>query len=170
MPVINGPSEGSAPTSSLRARDELGIGEVARRSGLAPSALRYYETLGLIRSRRTPGDQRRYRRSVLRRLAVIRSAQNVGVGLRDIADLFARLPAEAAPTRRQWAEMSARWRPLLAARIRDLEAVRDHLDNCIGCGCLSMRQCALYNTQDILGLDGSGPRRLFPALGTAKDD
>ena len=169
MAPDRGQSHNLGSKSSLRAKDELTVGEVARRSGLAPSALRYYETVGLIVSRRTAGHQRRYRRSVLRRLAVIRSAQNVGVGLRDVADLFARLPPDAAPTRREWAVMSARWRPLLDARIRDLEAVRDHLDSCIGCGCLSMRQCSLYNTQDTLGSTGSGPRRLLPTLDDAPD-
>ncbi|MFC6236474.1 redox-sensitive transcriptional activator SoxR [Longivirga aurantiaca] len=148
----------------MKTSDLLSIGEVAERSGLAPSALRYYETLGLITSTRTAGDRRRYRRSVLRRLAVIRSAQNVGLALDEIAGSLADLPADTAPTKAQWARISARWRPLLDARIRDLEAVRDNLSSCIGCGCLSMRQCALFNPADELGAQGSGPRRKVPLL------
>lgn len=148
----------------LRAGDELSIGDVARRSGLAPSAIRYYESLGLIASTRTPGDRRRYTRAVLRRLAVIRSAQNVGLGLDEVAAAFEGLPPDAAPTKAQWARLSARWRQQLDERIRALEAVRDQLASCIGCGCLSMRQCALYNPQDSLGAKGSGPRRLVPVL------
>ncbi|HEX3005107.1 MAG TPA: redox-sensitive transcriptional activator SoxR [Angustibacter sp.] len=148
-----------------RASDELSIGEVARRSGLAPSAIRYYESLGLVTSTRTAGDRRRYRRAVLRRLAVIRSAQHVGLGLDEIAEAFAGIPVDRAPTKAQWARLSASWRPRLDERIRALEAVRDQLASCIGCGCLSMQQCALYNPQDTLRDSGSGPRRLLPPLG-----
>ena len=148
----------------MRSTDVLTIGDVARRSGLAPSALRYYETLGLIRSSRTVGDQRRYPRSVLRRLAVVRSAQNVGLSLDQIIEALSELDPDAAPTKRQWSRISASWRPLLDQRIRELEAVRDNLDSCIGCGCLSMRQCTLFNPQDELGTSGSGPRRKVPVL------
>jgi MerR family redox-sensitive transcriptional activator SoxR len=148
----------------VKTTDVLTIGEVARRSGLAPSALRYYETLGLIRSSRTVGDQRRYPRSVLRRLAVVRSAQNVGLSLDQIIEALSGLDPDAAPTKRQWSRISASWRPLLDQRIRELEAVRDNLDSCIGCGCLSMRQCTLFNPQDELGASGSGPRRKVPVL------
>jgi MerR family redox-sensitive transcriptional activator SoxR len=148
----------------VKTTDALTIGEVARRSGLAPSALRYYETLGLIRSSRTAGDQRRYSRSVLRRLAVVRSAQNVGLTLDQIIEALSELDPDAAPTKRQWSRISASWRPLLDQRIRALEAVRDNLDSCIGCGCLSMRQCSLFNPQDELGSRGSGPRRKVPVL------
>jgi len=152
----------------MKATDVLTIGEVAHRSGLAPSALRYYETLGLIRSTRTVGDQRRYSRSVLRRLAVVRSAQNVGLSLDQIIEALSGLDADAAPTKRQWTRISASWRPLLDQRIRELEAVRDNLDSCIGCGCLSMRQCSLFNPQDGLGSGGSGPRRKVPVLDDPK--
>ena len=148
----------------MKSTDVLTIGEVARRSGLAPSALRYYETLGLIRSSRTVGDQRRYSRSVLRRLAVVRSAQNVGLSLDQIVEALSGLDPDAAPTKRQWSRISASWRPLLDQRIRELEAVRDNLDSCIGCGCLSMRQCTLFNPQDELAAGGSGPRRRVPVL------
>ena len=146
----------------MRSSDELGIGEVARRSGIAASALRYYESLGLITSSRTSGDRRRYPRAVLRRLAVVRAAQHVGLSLEQVRTAFADLPAEAAPTRRQWARMSATWRTDLDARIAELEQVRDNLASCVGCGCLSMRQCALYNARDELGAAGSGARRLLP--------
>lgn len=148
----------------MKATDQLTIGEVSRRSGLAPSALRYYEQLGLIRSTRTAGDRRRYPRSVLRRLAVVRTAQRVGLTLDQIRDSLSTLGIDAAPTRRDWSRISQQWRPLLDQRIRELEAVRDNLDNCIGCGCLSMRQCLLYNSQDVLGAHGSGPRRQVPIL------
>jgi len=148
----------------VKATDQLPIGEVSRRSGLAPSALRYYEQLGLIRSTRTAGDRRRYPRSVLRRLAVVRTAQHVGLTLDQIRDSLSTLDIDAAPTKRDWSRISQQWRPLLDERIRELEAVRDNLDNCIGCGCLSMRQCLLYNSQDELGAHGSGPRRQVPIL------
>ena len=148
----------------MKATDQLAIGEVSRRSGLAPSALRYYEQLGLIRSTRTAGDRRRYPRSVLRRLAVVRTAQHVGLTLDQIRDSLSTLDIDAAPTKRDWSRISQQWRPLLDERIRELEAVRDNLDNCIGCGCLSMRQCLLYNSQDELGAHGSGPRRQVPIL------
>lgn len=148
----------------MKPTDQLTIGEVSRRSGLAPSALRYYEQLGLIRSTRTAGDRRRYPRSVLRRLAVVRTAQHVGLTLDQIRDRLSTLDIDAAPTKRDWSRISRQWRPLLDERIRELAAVRDNLDNCIGCGCLSMRQCPLYNRQDELGAHGSGPRRLVPIL------
>jgi MerR family redox-sensitive transcriptional activator SoxR len=144
--------------------DLLAIGEVAARSGMATSALRYYESLGLIASTRTSGDRRRYRRSVLRRIAVIKAAQQVGLGLEDVAVAFADLAPQASPTKQDWRRMAARWKPLLERRIKDLQQVRDNLDNCIGCGCLSMQQCTLYNPHDELAATGSGPRRLFPTL------
>ena len=143
--------------------DQLSIGDLARRSGMAASALRYYEALGLITSTRSPGDRRRYQRSVLRRVAVIRAAQRVGLTLEDIGYEFAALPPDAAPTKKQWAQLAARWKPKLDARIEDLTKVRDNLSNCIGCGCLSMRQCVFYNPQDTLSSTGPGPRRLFPS-------
>lgn len=153
----------------MKADDLLSIGEVAHRSGLAPSALRYYEDVGLITSTRTAGDRRRYRRAVLRRLAVIRSAQNVGLSLEEIAAALSTLDPEGAPTKREWHRISAAWRPLLDARIAALEALRANLDTCIGCGCLSMRQCTLYNPQDELGTQGPGPRRKVVVLDPAYD-
>ncbi len=143
-------------------RDLLPIGEVAARSGVATSALRYYESLGLIASTRTAGDRRRYERAVLRRIAVIRAAQRVGLSLEDIATAFASLPVDVAPTRRQWTSMARPWKQQLEQRIADLEKVRDDLDGCIGCGCLSLQRCRLYNPDDELGAEGSGSRRLFP--------
>jgi MerR family redox-sensitive transcriptional activator SoxR len=137
----------------------LGIGEVAKRSGLAVSALHFYERRGLIRSVRSAGNQRRYARDVLRRLAVIRVAQRVGVPLEAIRLAFAGLPDERTPTRAEWARMSAAWRGELDARIRDLQHLRDQLSDCIGCGCLSLRRCRLNNPDDALGVEGDGPRR-----------
>lgn len=154
----------------MKADDLLSIGEVAHRSGLAPSALRYYEDLGLITSTRTPADRRRYRRAVLRRIAVIRSAQNVGLSLDEISTALAVVGPEDAPTKREWHRMSAAWRPVLDARIAALQALRANLDSCIGCGCLSMRQCTLYNPQDELGDQGPGPRRKVVVLDPAYDD
>lgn len=137
----------------------LGIGEVARRSGLAVSALHFYERRGLIRSVRSAGNQRLYARDVLRRLAVIRVAQRVGVPLEAIRHAFASLPDARTPTRAEWARMSAAWRSELDARIRDLQHLRDQLTDCIGCGCLSLRRCRLSNPDDALGVEGDGPRR-----------
>lgn len=142
--------------------DLLTIGQVAQRAGVAPSALRYYESRGLIASTRTSGDRRRYRRTVLRRIAVIRAAQRVGLSLDDIGQAFRSLPPEAAPTRKQWTRMSAQWRPVIEGRIADLQKIRDELTGCIGCGCLSLQRCWLYNPADQLGAEGSGSRRLFP--------
>ena len=143
-------------------RDLLTIGEVSARSGLASSALRYYESLGLITSTRTSGDRRRYQRAVLRRVAVIRAAQQVGLSLDQIRTAFAGLPRDVAPGKREWARMSAAWQPLIDQRIAELQQVRDELTSCIGCGCLSMTACRLYNPQDTLAATGSGARRLLP--------
>lgn len=145
-----------------RHTDALTIGEVAHRSGVAGSALRYYETVGLIASSRTNGNQRRYARSVLRRLAVIQAAQHVGLSLDEIRSAFMAFGPEEAPTKRHWVALSRRWRPILEARIRELEQVRDGLSMCVGCGCLTMRQCAIYNPGDALATQGPGSRRVFP--------
>jgi MerR family transcriptional regulator, redox-sensitive transcriptional activator SoxR len=149
-------------------QDLLTIGEVSTRSGLAPSALRYYESLGLITSTRTSGDRRRFARGVLRRVAVIRAAQQVGLSLDQVRTTFAGFPLDVAPSKRDWTRMSAAWQPLLEQRIAELQQVRDNLSSCVGCGCLSMTQCRLYNPQDTLSSTGSGPRRLFP--GTQETD
>ncbi len=156
---------GSAPDygDQVRSDDALAIGDVVRRSGVAASAIRYYESLGLLTSTRTAGGRRRYRRSVLRRLAVIRAAQGVGLGLDDVARALDGIPVDRAPTAAQWARISSAWRPQLDERIQALEAVRDRLDSCIGCGCLSLSRCALYNPGDELGAEGSGARLLPPS-------
>lgn len=141
---------------------ELTVGELAERSGVATSALRYYEELGLITSRRTPGNQRRYARSTLRRVSFVRAAQAVGLGLDEIAAALATLPAERTPTKRDWARLSAGWRALLDERIDRLERLRDRLDGCIGCGCLSLRTCALHNPDDVKAARGPGAVELDP--------
>lgn len=143
-------------------KEELTIGEVAARAGVATSALRHYETIGLITSTRTSGRHRRFARSVLRRIAVIQAAQHVGVSLAEIKEAFDRFSPEHAPTKQDWARLAREWRPRLDERIRALQQVRDGLSQCVGCGCLSMRQCAIYNPQDALSSHGAGARRVFP--------
>ncbi|GAA0964459.1 redox-sensitive transcriptional activator SoxR [Actinocorallia libanotica] len=144
---------------SLDAGRLLPVGEVARRSGVSVSALHFYERERLIRSERTPGNQRRYRRDILRRLAFIRVSQRVGVPLRDIRAALDSLPSGRTPTRRDWARLSQRWHAELDARIAALQQLRDELTDCIGCGCLSLDRCTLQNPADILGESGQGPRR-----------
>lgn len=135
----------------------LPIGEVARRSGIAVSALHFYERQGLIESLRTPGNQRRYARSVLRRVAVIKVAQRMGVPLAEIAEALQGLPRSRTPTQADWSALSARWREALDARIRGLTQLRDQIDGCIGCGCLSLKVCPLRNDGDCLADGGPGP-------------
>lgn len=137
--------------------DTLSIGELARRSGVAASALRYYESVGLIRAGRTTGNQRRYDRSELRRVAFIRIAQRVGVPLSEIAEALATLPEARTPTKADWARLSARWRARLDDQIALLERLRDKLTGCVGCGCLSLKRCAIANPDDALAERGPGP-------------
>ena len=132
----------------------LTIGQVAERSGMAVSALRYYEAQGLVTATRTPGGARRFPRSVLRRLAFVRAAQNVGLTL----------PDGRTPSGRDWARLSESWRERLDERIAALVQLRDGLSSCIGCGCLSLTRCALYNPGDARGAEGPGARLLSPAL------
>lgn len=139
----------------------LTIGEVAERANVAPSALRFYESQGLISSTRSSGGQRRYHRDVLRRIAFVRAAQRVGLTLDEIKSALATLPDRRTPTAADWARLSRSWRPLLNRRIAELERVRDKLDTCIGCGCLSLRVCHLLNPNDIAGSEGPGPRWLL---------
>jgi MerR family redox-sensitive transcriptional activator SoxR len=139
---------------------ELAIGEVSDRSGLAVSAIRFYEDQGLISSRRTAGGQRRFRRDVLRRLAFIQAAQRVGLSLEEIGGALRVLAPDEAPTASQWRRLSASWRPLLEERIALLTALRDQLDHCIGCGCLSLDRCRLSNPGDRAGRLGPGARYL----------
>lgn len=145
----------------MPATDELSIGAVAERSGLAVSALRFYEDRGLITAERTGGGQRRYHRDVLRRLAFISVAQRVGLTLAEIGEALDTLPAHASPIGEEWSRLSASWRPLLDERIALLEGLRDELDSCIGCGCLSLDRCALYNPHDRARTLGPGPRYLL---------
>lgn len=137
---------------------ELSIGEVARRSGVAVSALHFYEAEGLIRGWRSAGNQRRFPRGILRRVAIIKIAQRAGVSLKEIKEALARLPQDRAPSADDWATMSAAWRDALDDRIRKLTAIRDQLGSCIGCGCLSLADCPLRNMGDRLGKEGSGAR------------
>jgi MerR family redox-sensitive transcriptional activator SoxR len=139
----------------------LAIGEVSRRSGVAPSTLRFYEDRGLVSPTRTAGNQRRYHRDVLRRLAFIRVAQRVGLSLDDIADALASLPDGRTPTIRDWERLSRRWRAELDERLRLLVGLRDDLTSCIGCGCLSLQTCRLYNPDDGAASLGTGPRYLL---------
>src|SRR3954465_1830360 len=141
--------------------DLLTIGDFAARSGVAQSALRYYEKEGLIRSTRTGGNQRRYLRSELRRVAFIKIAQEVGVSLEEIRDALAALPENRTPTKADWSRLSARWRKRLEDRIALMERLRDQLTGCIGCGCLSMQRCKLINPDDRLAATGAGPRMLL---------
>jgi MerR family redox-sensitive transcriptional activator SoxR len=147
----------------MDARDLLTIGEVARRSGFPPSALRYYEREGLLRTTRTSGGQRRYQRSVLRRLAFIRAARTIGVGLEEVREALDTLPDGRTPTRADWTRLSRSWRRRLDEQIKALEAMRDGLDSCIGCGCLSLARCRLSNPGDRVAALGPGAQ-MFPAL------
>lgn len=137
------------------------IGEVAERAGVATSALRFYERQGLISSQRSAGSQRRYRRDVLRRVAFIRVAQRVGLSLSEIRQALGQLPAGRTPTRADWSRLSRTWQSRLDERIGLLEGLRDQLGSCIGCGCLSLRACSLYNPDDGAARLGSGPRYLL---------
>lgn len=147
------------PSISWKA-PELTIGELAERSGVATSALRYYENHGLIASRRTSGNQRRYAREMLRRVAFIRASQRVGIALDAIRDVMRLLPDNRTPTEEDWAVVSQCWQKDLNTRIKQLQELRDELRNCIGCGCLSLKKCALANPYDTLGEDGTGATRL----------
>jgi len=139
---------------------ELSIGEVAERSGVAPSALRFYERQGLIESARTDGNQRRYDRAVLRRIAFIQAGRAAGVSLADIRTALAGLPTRRTPSRKDWERLSSRWRDDLDARIETLQGLRDRLTTCIGCGCLSIDQCDLLNPDDEAAARGAGAHYL----------
>ncbi|AGZ46720.1 redox-sensitive transcriptional activator SoxR [Actinoplanes friuliensis] len=139
----------------------LTIGDMAARSGVSPSALRFYEREGLIRSTRTGGNQRRYERHELRRIAFIRIAQQVGVSLEEIRSALATLPESRTPTKADWARLSARWRRKLEDRIAIMERLRDQLTGCIGCGCLSLQRCNLINPEDRLAERGKGPQMIL---------
>ena len=136
----------------------LAIGQVATRSGVAASALRFYESEGLITSERNPAGQRRFRRTVLRRVAVIKTAQRLGIPLKEVKFAFATLPAHRSPNASDWQKLSRTWQGQLGIRIEQLTRLRDQLDDCIGCGCLSLQSCPLRNPHDIAAEAGPGPR------------
>ncbi|EKO3396960.1 redox-sensitive transcriptional activator SoxR [Vibrio fluvialis] len=139
---------------------EMTVGEVAQRAGVKVSTLHFYEQKGLIHSWRNAGNQRRYHRNVLRRIAVIKAAQMVGLTLEEVADSLADLPKHQAPSRQEWEQMASNWNAMLEHRIAQLKALQNDLGGCIGCGCLSMESCAIYNPQDIRAQTFSEKTRL----------
>ncbi len=141
----------------------LSVGEVAQRSGVPVSTVHFYESRGLIASARSEGNQRRFRGAVLRRIAIIKVAQRTGIPLDEIKDMLGDYPPDAKLSALQWQDMSSRWRASLNRRIDTLTRLRDNLDNCIGCGCLSLADCPLRNPDDSLGREGAGPRLLEQA-------
>lgn len=150
----------------------MSIGTLARRSGVAPSALRFYEAQELITSARSPGGQRVFARDNLRRVAFIRIAQTVGLTLEEIRAALMSLPDRRTPTKADWERLSRAWRPVLDRRIDSLVKLRDSLSSCIGCGCLSLKTCSLYNPNDAAQAGGTGPRYLLgdvpPAVAKAR--
>jgi MerR family redox-sensitive transcriptional activator SoxR len=166
--MVTGLSHRNASRARPGVAQSLTVGEVARRSGFAASALRFYERAGLIRSERTAGGQRRYPRMVLRRLAFIRAARHVGLTLEEIRAALQTLPESRTPTRKDWTRLSGMWRRRLDADIEALLALRDRLTSCIGCGCLSLRRCRISNPDDAAAASGPGavflPKRLREPL------
>lgn len=140
---------------------QLTIGELARRAGVATSALRYYEQLGLISSERTVGGQRRYSRATLRRVAFVRAAQQVGLSLDEARAALSRLPEGRTPNKADWNRVSGTWISRIDERIAELERLRERLNSCVGCGCLSLRTCGLYNAADAAATRGAGARWLL---------
>ena len=140
----------------------LTIGQLAERAGVATSAVRFYEAQGLLASTRTAGNQRRYEQATLRRIAFIRTAQRVGLSLEEIGDALATLPDGRVPTKADWTRLSQTWRPRLDEQIERIQRLRDRLDSCIGCGCLSLKTCALSNPGDEVAVSGPGPVFLEP--------
>lgn len=154
-------AEASAEAPPRHAPDELlTVGEMSRRTGVAPSALRFYEDLGLIAAVRTGGNQRRYPRHMLRRVSLISVAKRLGIPLADVQSAFANVPLDTTPSHEDWQRASRRWKAQLEERRRGIERLERELTGCIGCGCLSMRACGLLNPDDALGDAGAGPRRL----------
>ena len=141
--------------------DVLTISQVVERSGFAASALRYYESQGLIEAHRSGGSQRRYERSVLRRLAFIRAASNVGLTLDEIRAELDRLPHGRTPTKADWQQITRHWRVRLNEQIAALERLRDGLDSCIGCGCLSLKRCAISNPRDVAARSSNAPGAVY---------
>lgn len=138
-------------------KNELTVGEMAKRSGVSISTLHFYEKMGLIAARRTAGNQRRYPRGLLRHVAIIRIAQRAGITLAEIKETMSSLPEDRAPNAQEWRRMSAHWADRLTERIDSLTQLRDAMQGCIGCGCLSMKQCPLRNPDDVLRKAGAGP-------------
>lgn len=149
-------------SSSLQSTDQLTIGQVATRSGISISALHFYEREGLISSVRTSGNQRRYARDVMRRLAFIKASQRAGIPLSDIREALDELPLQRTPKEPDWARVATRWLAVLGQQIEYLERIREDLWTCIGCGCLSFDRCQLVNPDDAMAAEGAGPRRLLP--------
>ena len=147
--------------SDLNPSSELTVGELAKRSGVSISALHFYEAKGLIRSNRNAGNHRRYPREALRRVAVIKVAQRVGIPLTTIRQALASLPKGRTPTARDWSQLSTAWKHDLELRIDELTKLRDQLSGCIGCGCLSLKACRLRNPSDELAAEGAGARLLI---------
>ena len=139
------------------AESNWSVGRVAERCGVKISTLHFYEEKGLIHSTRNAGNQRRYRADVVRRVSIIKAAQKMGISLASIREAFSGLPDQRTPTQRDWQKLSSRWRAELNSRIVYLERLRDSMTNCIGCGCLSMKSCPIYNTGDKLAAKGPGP-------------
>lgn len=156
------------PVTTMHAH--LTIGEAARRAGLSVAALRYYEQRGLVASTRTGGNQRRYPRWVLRRLAFIAAAQRIGLNLDQVKEALDTLPADRAPTQQDWARLSRPWRQQVADRLLELQALQNTLDGCLGCGCLSLTRCALFNANDEAAAEGKGSRWLREARRPSKRD
>lgn len=147
---VSGPANGAV----------LSVGDVAARTGVAVSAIHFYERQGLIHSIRTQGNQRRFNRGVLRRIGIIKVAQRTGIPLNEIREALSSLPVDRPPSARDWRNLSSRWRDDLNTRIEQLTRLRDQLGTCIGCGCLSLSDCPLRNPDDYLARDGAGPRLL----------
>jgi MerR family redox-sensitive transcriptional activator SoxR len=152
----------------MHTTDRLTVGEISRRSGFAESAIRYYERLGLLAASRTAGGQRRFERGMLRRLAFIRAARNVGLSLTEVASALDSLPAGRTPTRADWTRLSRGWRERLDEQIDALVALRDGLDSCIGCGCLSLQRCAISNPGD--AARSGGPGAAYLPAGLRRED
>jgi MerR family transcriptional regulator, redox-sensitive transcriptional activator SoxR len=150
---------------SHKPTDMMTVGEVAQRTGIAASAVRFYEEQGLINSVRTAGNQRRYPRHVLRRISIILAARRFGIALSEVAAVFESLPADRMPSKRDWHRISRNWHSRLQARRREIERLEEELTGCIGCGCLSLNTCRIFNPDDQLATQGPGPRRLHDPLG-----
>ena len=151
----------------MESSDLLTIGETAQRAGVATSALRFYEAQGLIESERTAGNQRRFRRHELRRIALIRAAQSLGLTLHEISEALDSLPGRRSPTKADWERLAGQWRSTIDERIAALQLLRDEVSSCIGCGCLWLQSCGLYNAGDPPASRGHGARYL---MGDPRDE